>query len=150
MNWVIDKNCRCEMLVYASTGLAGAKDRVQVFPSGRQGDINIAFSSLVFAGPVGTRLVLCASPLELGWQERPWRASVIQKGHCFKLKDGRLAFRIPNLENLDEGNAVRSDPDFECSYDFAEDLDAGTSWSYGRPGDLNGQVGMIRIDRPQD
>jgi hypothetical protein len=147
MNWVIDKNSRCEMLVYENTGLAGGKNRVQIFPSGRQGDIKIAFSSIVFAGPIGTRIVLCASPIELGWQERSWRACIIQKGSCFKLKDGRLAFRIPNLENLDEGNAVRSDPDFECSYDYAEGLDASTAWSYGRPGDLNGRVGMIRIDR---
>ena len=147
MNWVIAKNCRCEMLVYVNPGLAGKKNRVQVFPSGRQGDIKIAFSSLVFAGPVGTRIVLCAAPLELGWQERPWRACVMQKSNSFTLKDGRLAFRLPNLENLDEPNAVRSDPDFECSYDFAEDLGASDAWSYGRPGDLNGRVSMIRIDR---
>lgn len=135
------------MLVYANTNLAGKTGRAAIFPSGRQGDIAIAFSSMVFAAPFGTRIVLCASPVELGWEERPWRACVMQKGSCFRLKDGRTAFRLPNLENLDEANAIRSDPDFECSYDFAETLDAGKGWTYGRPGDLNGRVGMIRIDR---
>lgn len=147
MNWVIAENCRCEMLVYANPNLAGKRDRVQIFPSGRQGDITIPFSSMVFAGPVGTRIVLCASPIELGWEERPWRACVVKKGSVFQLKDGRVAFRVPNLENLDEANAVRTDPDFECSYDFAETLSDSTVWSHGRPGDLNGKVGMIRIDR---
>jgi hypothetical protein len=72
---------------------------------------------------------------------------VVKKGSVFILKDGRLALRLPSLENLDEANAVRTDPDFECSYDFAETLSDSTKWSHGRPGDLNGKVGMIRIDR---
>ena len=147
MNWVIEKNCRCELLVFSNAGLAGSRSRVQVFPSGRQGDIQIEFSSLVFAGPIGVRLVLCAAPLESGWQERPWRASVVTQANTFGLKDGRRAFRLPNLENLDAPNALRSDPDFECSYDYAETLADGDGWSYGQPGSLNGRVKMIRIDR---
>ena len=135
------------MLVYTNTGLAGGKNRVQVFPSGRQGDISISFSSLVFAGPPGIRLVLCAAPIELGWEERPWRATIMTKDNSFRLKDGRLAFRLPNLETLDEPNSVRSDPDFECSYDHAETLADGKGWTYGRSGDLNGRVTMMRLDR---
>jgi hypothetical protein len=72
---------------------------------------------------------------------------VITKANTFGLKDGRRAFRLPNLENLDEPAARRSDPDFECSYNYAETLADGEDWSYGLPGTLNGRVKMIRIDR---
>lgn len=147
MNWVIDKNIRCDLLTYSGTNYSGKTHRVQIFPSGRQGDLSGPIGSLIWAGPFGLRLTLCTSAAEEGWEAQPWRAIVMVKGNTFRTRDGRHAVRLPDIELLHRADAHRVDPDFEQSYDFAEDLASGKGWSYGRVGPLHDRVQCIRIDR---
>lgn len=147
MRWVIDKNIRCDIRTFSGLNLSGHSEGVQIFPSGRQGNLTTPFRSISIAGPVGTRVVLCRAILDEDWEQMPWRALMIQKPHCYRTRDGRLALNVPDLELLSAPNAKRTDPDFEESYPFAATLDEGTGWTYGRLGTLHQQVQTIRIDR---
>lgn len=147
MRWVIAKNMRCDIRTFSGLNLSGRSENVQIFPSGRQGDLTSPFRSMSYAGPPGTRIVLCRAILDTDWEEQPWRALLIKKPNCYRTRDGRLAVNVPDIELLDKANAQRSDTTFETSYDFAENLDDGQGWTYGRIGTLHDQVQTIRIDR---
>jgi len=148
MRWVIAKNTRCDIRTFSGTNLSGRSENVQIFPSGRQGKLTSPFRSISFAGPRNTRLVLCRSLLDEDWLEHPWRAFVIAPPNCYRTRDGRMAVNVPDLELLSTANAQRTDPDFEESYPFAENLDdSGGEWTFGRIGNLGGNVNTIRIDR---
>ncbi|MFT4974420.1 MAG: hypothetical protein ACI8S6_000302 [Myxococcota bacterium] len=147
MRWVIAKNIRCDVRTFSGLNLSGRSENVQIFPSGRQGELTTPFRSMSFAGPPGTRLVLCRAILDEDWMAQAWRAILIKKPHCYRTRDGRLAVNVPDIELLDQPNAQRSDPDFEASYEFAEDVSDGQGWTYGRIGTLHEQVQTIRIDR---
>ena len=147
MRWVIAKNIRCDIRTFSGLNLSGRSENVQIFPSGRQGELTTPFRSMSYAGPAGTRIVICRAILDAGWEEQAWRALLIKKPHCYRTRDGRLAVNIPDLELLDKPNARRSDTTFETSYDFAETLSDGVGWTFGRVGTLHDQVQTIRIDR---
>ncbi len=149
MNWVIGKNVRCHLQCYSGSNYSGAKKDVQVFPSGRQGDIESRdLSSMGLVAPMGVRVVLCEAPNEEGWEQRPWRAIVLTESDSFIHSDsGHPAVRIPDIDAIDDIRARRTDPDFAASYDHAETLDAGEGWTFGRAGALKGKVQMIRIDK---
>ncbi len=147
MQWVIENNSRCDLLTFSGINLSGHGSRVQIFPSGRQGDITSPISSLIIAGMPGLQVILCSMTDEMSWEDHPWRAIELKVGSSFRTKDGRLAVRIPDLENLDRPSDQRMDPDFQCSYDHVESLAARMGWTYGRTGPLRGRVHQIRIGR---
>jgi hypothetical protein len=147
MRWVIEKNIRCDIRTFSALNLCGHSEFVQIFPSGRQGNLTTPFRSISFAGPPGTRLVLCRAILDVDWESQPWRAIMIKKPHCYQTRDGRLAVNVPDLELQDKPNARRSNTEVEESYAFAESLSDGEGWSYGRFGTLHEQIQTIRIDR---
>lgn len=146
MEWQIAENMRCDMAGYTKPGFAGTRHVVQIFPSGRQGQLPDNLSSLILVGPIGTRLVLVTSRLG-AFNEAPWRCIQLVKGHAFKSKDGRPAVRVPDLDLLDPPDAHRSDPDFEQSFDIVDGLEDGQGWTFGRPGPIKERVVLIRVER---
>lgn len=149
ITWVIAKNSRCDLVTFSGVNYSGRESRVQIFPSGRQGDITSPIRSMIYGAPAGMRLVLCVSPVEAGWMERPWRALVMTPTNSFRTRQGKFAIRVPDIEALDKPDARRTDPDFRASYNFAETLEDGNGWSYGRVGPLHDQIQMIRVDRAE-
>ena len=146
MEWQIAENMRCDMAGYTKPGFAGTRHVVQIFPSGRQGDLPDNLSSLILVGPIGTRLVLVTSRLG-DFTDAPWRCIQLVKGKAFKSKDGRPAVRVPDLDLLDAPDAHRTDPDFEQSFDIVERMEDGTGWTFGRPGAIKERVVLIRVER---
>jgi len=146
MDWEIAPNMRCDLVGYTKPGYAGTRHIVQIFPSGRQGDLPEQLGSLAFVAPIGSRIVLVTSPAT-DWTGGPWRAITIVKGKAFRTKDGRPGVRVPDIDLLDAPDAHRTDPDFEQTFDFAESLQAGTSWTFGRAGPLKDRVLRILVDR---
>jgi hypothetical protein len=115
---------------------------------GRKGDLAPAdLRSLVFVAPVGTRLILATSEDPEAWTEHPWRCIRIVAGKHAVTKEGRPCVRVPDLDWLDAPDARRNDPEFQMTFDAAETLEAGTGWTFGRPGELKGKIRWIRIDR---
>lgn len=146
MDWQIAENMRCDLVGYTKAGFAGTRHVVQIFPSGRQGQLPAELSSLVVVGPLGTRVVLITSQVG-DYTQAPWRCIDLLKGHAFKSKDGRPAVRIPDIELLDKPDAQRSDPELEQSFDMAASLEAGRGWTFGRPGALKERVVLVRVER---
>ena len=146
MEWAIEANMRCDLVGYTKPGYAGVRHVVQIFPSGRQGDLPDPFGSLAFIGPLGSQLVLVTHALG-DWTLAPWRAIRILEGHAFRTRDGRPGVRVPDLDLLDAPDAHRTDPDFEQTFDFASSLEAGRGWTFGRAGALKDQVRLIRVGR---
>lgn len=146
MDWIIADNMRVDLVGYTKTGFSGQRHQVQIFPSGRQGDLPEELGSLFLAGPLGVRVVLVTSQVG-DWTRAPWRCVQLMAGHAVKAQDGRPSVRIPDLDLLDKIDARRSDPDFEVTFPEAASLEAGTGWTFGRPGPIKDHVVQIRIDR---
>lgn len=146
MDWQIAENMRCDLVGFTKPGFAGTRHVVQIFPSGRQGQLPDELSSLIVVGPLGTRVVLITSQVG-DYHQAPWRCIDLIKGQSFKSKDGRPAVRVPDLDLLDKADAHRSDGEFEQSYDIAATLEAGKGWTFGRPGGIKEKVVLVRIER---
>ncbi len=151
MRWDIAPKIRCDIFAFSGINFSGTRKHVQIFPvGGQQGDSLDGFDiqSIAIAGPQGTRVTLMTTGVETGWEEKPWRCFRITKEKSYKSEGGLPAVRAPDLDTLDAFNARRSDPDFEASPDAAENIDAGTSWTFGRfSGDpIKGNVRAIKID----
>lgn len=146
MDWEIAENMRCDIVGFTKVGFAGTRHVVQIFPSGRQGDLPDELSSIILVGPLSTRMVLVTSRVG-EFTDAPWRCIDLVKGSAFISKDGRPAVRVPDLNLLDRPDAHRTDPDFEQCYDAAPDLASGKSWTFGRPGNLRERVVLIKIGR---
>ena len=97
MNWVIKEKLTCEFLTFESTNFGGRMTRIQVFPSGRQGEVEGTVGSVIVAGSVGLRIIFCEAPSEDDWESRPWRAVVMTNTpECLCLFIGRRRdFTLP-------------------------------------------------------
>lgn len=147
MDWIIDENMRCDIVAWEQPNFSGQAHQVQIFPSGRQGDLPDKLGSLYLAGPIGTRLILVTSTVSGDFLGSPWRAITLQKGFSYRAKNGKPLVKVPHLDFVDAPNAVRTDPDFEQSYAIAETLDPAPAWTYGRPGAILHHVTQIRLGR---
>jgi len=148
VNWIIDKNIRCDLLLWEKTNFSGERIINRIFPSGRQGDDPRTVAGMMLVGPVGVRVVFSVAPAQDEfWLERPWRAIEITEDNSFINRNGKRAVRVPDLDCLDRCDAVRTDPDFSVSYQSVETLDADAGWTYGRTGMLVGRVSTIRFDK---
>ena len=146
MDWQIAENMRCDLVGFTKPGFAGTRHVAQIFPSGRQGDLPDALSSLIVVGPIGTRVVLLTSQVG-DYSAAPWRCIELKKGKAFLTKDGRPGVRVPDLDLLDAPDANRTDPDFEQTYDIVQRLEDGLTWTFGRPGSIKERVVLIRVER---
>ena len=154
MEWNIAPHSRVDLHVFSGINFSGERRLSCIHPAGglqKSRLKNFQFRSIAIVGRPGTRVILCTSVLDIGWESRPWRAMVIKKSDGYRMKDGKLAIRIPDLDWLDPGNAHRTDPDFQQTFPQVEGPDAGTGWTYGRCGNLSLQdnIKQIRIDLPE-
>jgi hypothetical protein len=135
VRWRIDERVRAELSFFTGLAFAGNRDNVRIFVGGRKQGPEIDGSRVKSCGiiaPVGTRLVLSASDLDEGWEDHPWRAVVLLAGSTFKMKDGRDAVQLPDLDLMDPPGAKRSDPDFGAGFPQAPNLHEGSGWTYGK------------------
>ncbi len=152
MRWFVDPGIRCDLVFYAATNLTGKRASMRVFPGGNRQGTAVAtedLRSMVIRAPLGTRVVLCrGSGPE--WEDLPWRCIEMMKGKVVppSKATGMPGVRIPDLDLLDSPAAKHVDRDLQSTYPRAETLDAGTGWSFGRPGELKGKVTSIRILKP--
>ncbi len=157
MIWKIAPRMRCDIQAFSGLNFSGRRSLVEIHPVGGRQGAEIEPGDLGSVGIVadpGTRVLLRTSELDDGWEERPWRCILVDEKHCYRLKDGRTAVRVPDLDWLDEPDARRCDPDFQASFlpvDTLEEGMASGEWTFGRPGTLRGRVRVIvvdRVDRP--
>lgn len=150
MNWVVAPNIRCTLQIFTGINFSGTRTDIEFFPSGKNKELKEAeIQSIAMIAPKGVRVVLSSAPDVPTWEERSWRAIVFTAEDAFKTVDGKLAYRIPDLDHLDAANARRTDPDFDQSFVQAATLAEGKGWTFGRIGQspLKGNVQTIRIDR---
>lgn len=152
MRWHIEGPVR--VMIHAFTGLnfSGQRATVDIWPrGGRQGDEidGTRLKSIGMIAPLGTRIILCASAAEEGWEQFPWRAFELREGSTFQSQSGQPAVQLPDIDFLDPPAALRSDPDFQTRYLHVESPDERPGWTYGRVGHslLKCNVRQIRIDR---
>jgi hypothetical protein len=150
MNWIIAPNMRCTLQFFTGINFSGTRTDIEVFPSGKNKELKEdEIQSVAVIAPKGVRIVLSSAPDIPSWEERAWRAIVFTDSDPFKTPEGKLAFRVPDLDHLDAPNARRTDPDFDQGYVQVKTLAEGTGWTFGRvgPAPLKGHVQTIRIDR---
>jgi len=153
MDWNIAPHSRVDLHVFSGINFSGERRVASIHPAGglqKSKLNNFKFRSIAIVGRPGTRVIMCTSVLDIGWEARPWRAMIIKKSDGYRMKDGKLAIRIPDLDWLDAGNAHRTDPDFQQTFPQVGSPDDGTGWTYGRSGNLslNDNIQQIRVDRP--
>jgi hypothetical protein len=153
MDWIIAPHSRVDLHAFSGINFSGERRDTSIHPAGglqRSKLKNFKFRSIAIVGRPGTRVILCTSVLDIGWETRPWRAMIIKKSDGYRMKDGKLAIRIPDLDWLDAGKAHRTDPDFQQTFPQVGSPDDGTGWTYGRNGSmsLNDNIMQIRVDRP--
>lgn len=147
MVWEVAENIRCEVHAYTGTNCSGSRKVVDIFPSGREGDVRAEqMRSVELHAPLGVRFILMTRPGP-DWEAHPWRAIVMTKAHSIEGDLGKPCIRVPHLELENDPGSWRFDPDFMESYPRAESLKDGSGWTFGRVGALDGQVRGIRIDR---
>ncbi len=152
VRWKIDDKVRAEVSFFTGLAFSGNRDNVRIFVGGRKQGKEVDGTRVKSCGiiaPIGTRLVLCASDLDEGWEDEPWRAVVLTAGFTFKMKDGRDAVQLPDLDLMDEPGSKRSDPDFTAGFPQAATLEEGVGWTYGnasfhRP--LKCNLRTVRLD----
>lgn len=152
MEWHIAPHTRADIFVWSGINFSGERRFSSVHPAGgRQGNSlkNFAFRSIAITGPIGTTVVLCTSVLDIGWENRPWRALKVMKGEGYRTKDNKPAVRIPDLDWLDASKAHRTDPDFQQSFPQVGSLEEGTGWTFGKSGTmlLSDNIKQIRVFR---
>lgn len=150
MDWFIAPHTRADLHVFTGINFSGERRVTSIHPAGgRQGATlnNFKIRSLALVGPPGTRIYLCTSVLEEGWEDRPWRAMTVDKKVAYRTKDGKWAVRIPDLDWLDKANAHRTDPDFQQSFPQVGSPDDGSGWTFGRSGamPIKDNVAAIRV-----
>jgi len=146
VDWQIEDQMRCDLVGFTKPSFAGTRHVVQIFPSGRQGDLPDSLSSLIVIAPIGTRLVLVTNRIG-AYNDYAWRCIQLVKDHAFKTKEGHFAVRVPDLDMLDAPKALRTDLDFEQTFDLAADLESGTGWTFGQPGTIKERVVKIHVER---
>jgi hypothetical protein len=148
----IDDRVRCELHFFTGLGFSGVRETVRVFVGGRKQGKDPDGSrvkSMGIVAPIGTRLVICASDADEGWENQPWRAVVLRKGNVFRSKSGGDAVQIPDLDQVDRWDAVRPDPDSMMGLQMANALSEGSDWTFGRQDfsrPLKCNVRQIRLD----
>ena len=152
MKWIVAPRIRAHIVGFTGVNFSGLRTEVDLFPTGTQkGDLEgDRLKCIGLIAPVGTRVILCASTAEDGWEALPWRAITVREGFTFESRDGRrVGVQIPDIDALDQPGALRTDLDFTESYPFAATLDAGEGWTFGRSGAtlLKCNVRAIRVDR---
>lgn len=152
VRFTIDPKVRCEIHFFTGMNFSGNRDVVRIFVGGRvqgpaiDGD---RVKSVGVVGPLGTRLVLCSSDADEGWEERPWRAIVLAKGTTFRFSSGQPAVQVPDLDQVDRHDAQRTDPESMTALPLAQGLADGQGWTYGRlsfKDPLKGHVRRVRLD----
>lgn len=149
MDWQIEKGTRCDLVFYAARNLTGKRTEVRIFPQGnRQGDVHTRdLQSCVVRAPYGTRVVFLTA-IGTGWEAQPWRCVRLVEGHALRSEGvGLPGVRLPDLDLLDTHGAKRTDPDRETTFVRAANLEAGTDWTFGCPGELKGKVIQIRVEK---
>lgn len=152
VQFTIDPKVRAEIHFFTGVNFSGNRDVVRIFVGGRQQGPRIDGSrvkSIGMSGPIGTRVVLCRSELDEGWEEHPWRAIVIASGNTFRMSHGGTAVQVPDLDRYDRWDAQRTDPDGVEGLPMATGLADGNGWTYGRLSFtdlLKGNVKRVWID----
>ena len=98
MEWNIAPHSRVDLHVFSGINFSGERRLSCIHPAGglqKSRLKNFQFRSIAIVGRPGTRVILCTSVLDIGWESRPWRAMVIKKSDGYRMKDGKLAIRIP-------------------------------------------------------
>ncbi|MCA9495203.1 MAG: hypothetical protein KC621_34985 [Myxococcales bacterium] len=153
IRWSIDPKVRAEVHFFTGLSFSGVRSVVHVFAGGRRQGPELEgdrVKSCALVGPMGTRMVLQASPSETDWELAPWRAVILRQGTTIKAPvSGLPAVQIPDLDHLDRFDAKRPDPDAEEGFLLAGSVDSGEGWTYvGRnlSAELKCNVLGIRLD----
>ena len=150
MRWELAPKLRFDLVAFAGLNLSGERRVVEVHAmGGRQGDLAPEdLKSCALVGPTGLRVVFKTSDDPDDWQRHTWRCVRLVAGRTFQTKEGRPCVRIPDLDQLTDFDARRTDPDFEELYEEAAALDASRAWTFGHVGTLplKGNVRAIQVD----
>jgi hypothetical protein len=152
VRFTIDPKVRAELHFFTGVNFSGNRDVVRIFVGGRRQGPEIdgdRVKSVGMSGPIGTRLVLCRSDAEEGWESEPWRAIVLVQGSTFRFGPGVPAVQVPDLDQVDRFDAKRTDPDAMEALPIAASLSEGVGWTYGRLSFrdlLKGHVRRVRVD----
>lgn len=152
VTFTTDPKARAEIHFFTGVNFSGNRDVVRIFVGGRvQGPAidGSRVKSVGMSGPLGTRLVLCRSELDEGWEEYPWRAIVLASGTTFRMSHGNPAVQVPDLDKVDRWDAQRTDPDGIEGLPSASRLSEGRGWTFGRlsfKDVLKGNVHRVRLD----
>lgn len=153
MHWDIHGKIRAHIVGFSGVNFSGERWEVDIWPSGVQGD-EIDGSRLKSIGIIaryGIRMTLITAASADGWEELPWRAVTILKGHTFEALDGkRVGVQIPDLDRMDPPHVRRvMNPEASSTWPHADSLDDGSGWTFGRNGGigLKCNIRRIRIER---
>ena len=147
MKWVIDDNCRVDLIFYSGVGLAGTETVIRVFPSGKQGDIENGFRSMRVGGTKGLRVYLCTSTDKKNWAKFPYRCIRVVDGVGLKTSTRRTLLNIHDID------CMQSPSDKSLKHDMpgfpeVKRLKDGEGWTFGKgAGSLTNRVLMIRVEK---
>lgn len=153
MRWHIEGPLRAVIHAFTGINFSGQRVTIDIWPrGGRQAGDDIEgdrLKSIGMIAPLGTRVILCTSASEDGWEALPWRAFEIREGYTFESREGKLAVQLPDIDMLDVPSALRTDIDFQTRYPHVESASERPGWTYGRIGatELKCNIRQIRVDR---
>ena len=152
MRWEIKDKVACEFWTFTGISFAGTKriTRVHAY-GGLQGDDfpGDEVKSLGIIAEPGIRVIFMTANNEDGWENLPWRCFQVIEGKTTKLKDGRTAIQVPDLDAYSEPDTNRADLECQSSYPHVNSLSEGTTWTFGRVGrrQLKCNIRAIRIEK---
>lgn len=152
MRWHIEPQTVCELWSFTGINFGGTKriTRIHAY-GGLQGEDfpGDEVKSLGIIAQPGIRVILVTARTDNDWEALPWRCFEVREGCTTAIKDGRSALQIPDLDQYDNWDANRTDPELETSFPMAATLAEGSGWTYGRPArrGLKCNIQGIRIER---
>lgn len=154
MRWVVEPQCRADLVFYSGFNCSGREAAVRIFPTGSKGEIAFPFQSMKVFAPPGVRVYLCTTSDD-AWQAQPWRCIRVTEDVGLKVGQRMRMLRIHDLDLYNDPKLLAMPPGDEVSITFVQKPEDGDGWTFGRGsgpkgngvGALKGNVRQIRVLR---
>ncbi len=145
VKWVIDDNCRVDLVFYSGLSCSGDQSAVRITPGGTNGEVEYAFQSMrMFASP-GLRVYVCDHSGD-DWREHAWRCIRVVKGVGKKTNTRRRMLNVHDVDLICDPSLFAQPHGSAESFPIADEPTDDECWTFGQPRkSLKNRVRMVRV-----
>jgi hypothetical protein len=155
VRWDLDDDVGALLHLFSGVNFSGTRYTVRILRGGRVQGPDVPVGVIQSGGLIadhGIRLTFITARQKPGWEDEPWRAVVVTEADCFPSMSGHPAVQVPDLDQMDPPDAIRTDDLVDSGFPLVDRLEDGVGWTFGRVGrhPIKRRVHAIRLDRLRD